>query len=75
MMSSALSLSGSCSRLCCSVRHHGGTSDGQLAEQLIAPVRFVFMPREQLQYVLSEPLQLLQLEAKLLPRTVVSPGM
>ena len=35
---------------------HGGTSDGQLAEQLIAPVRFVFMPREQLQYVLSEPL-------------------
>ena len=38
------------------MRHHGGTSDGQLAEQLIAPVRFVFMPREQLQYVLSEPL-------------------
>ena len=36
-------------------RHHGATSDGQLAE-LLAPVRFGFMPREQLQYVLSEPL-------------------
>ena len=36
-------------------RHHGAASDGQLAE-LLAPVRFGFMPREQLQYVLSEPL-------------------
>ncbi|KOO35777.1 kelch-like protein 24 [Chrysochromulina tobinii] len=36
-------------------RHHGATSDSELAE-LLAHVRFGFMPRERLHDVLSEPL-------------------